>query len=295
METFYELLDRYRKTLASEFSEFFKNHTNILYEQVNNPYDTLFFVGISDYKWDNLSDQGRRNQSQLYSEYKKFVHLLKVITQGLPAQEEDRLDEITEEVENYLLQNSRPYEKNPNEVTKKVINNLNEQFQIINNIHFFEEGKYVFVPDTNALLTNPDIENWKFDSVGNFQITLLPTVLNELDRLKVAHQNKDLREKANKIIKRIKEYRRRGKLTIGVTVTKNISLIALALEPDFGNTLYWLDSENNDDRILASFIEVCRINIRNQVCLVTSDINLQNKAEFANVPYCEPPQINLVD
>jgi hypothetical protein len=41
--------------------------------------------------------------------------------------------------------------------------------------------------------------------------------------------------------------------------------------------------------LLAGVIEVMRIRPRSPVLLVTRDINLQNKAEFADVPFIEPP------
>jgi predicted ribonuclease YlaK len=55
-------------------------------------------------------------------------------------------------------------------------------------------------------------------------------------------------------------------------------------------TLPWLDAANDDDRLLASFLEVMRQFPHSAVLLVTRDINLQNKAEFANVCFIEPPE-----
>ena len=89
----------------------------------------------------------------------------------------------------------------------------------------------------------------------------------------------------------IKGYRARGRLTEGVPLVRDDSeIISLAVEPNFSKTLPWLNSDNNDDRILAAFVEVMRLNPRSPVVLVTRDINLQNKAEFAHLPFCEPPE-----
>jgi predicted ribonuclease YlaK len=66
-------------------------------------------------------------------------------------------------------------------------------------------------------------------------------------------------------------------------------IVALAIEPDLTKSLPWLDKENADDRIIADFLEVMRVNPRSPVVLVTRDINFQNKAEFAHLPFCEPP------
>ncbi len=63
----------------------------------------------------------------------------------------------------------------------------------------------------------------------------------------------------------------------------------VATEPDFEHTLHWLDNGNSDDRIIASALEIQVRNPSDTVILVSSDINLQNKAEMANLPYLEPP------
>ena len=49
----------------------------------------------------------------------------------------------------------------------------------------------------------------------------------------------------------------------------------------------WLDPSNADDRLMATFIEVMRRNPRSAVVLVTRDLNLQNKMEFARLPFIE--------
>jgi hypothetical protein len=57
------------------------------------------------------------------------------------------------------------------------------------------------------------------------------------------------------------------------------------------DTLPWLDPTNDDDRLLASFLEVMRRFLHSPVILVTRDINLQNKAELAQVCFLEPPAL----
>jgi predicted ribonuclease YlaK len=63
----------------------------------------------------------------------------------------------------------------------------------------------------------------------------------------------------------------------------------IATEPNFDNTLKWLNVENTDDRIIASVLEIQKENPSSIIVLATSDINLQNKAEMANLPFVEPP------
>jgi hypothetical protein len=85
------------------------------------------------------------------------------------------------------------------------------------------------VPDTNALIFNPDIEKWEFDDMRQFTVVLTPPVLSELDTLKIKSPGVEtVREKSVKVINKIKEYRRRaanasGKLTDGIVLVTGVS------------------------------------------------------------------------
>ena len=77
----------------------------------------------------------------------------------------------------------------------------------------------------------------------------------------------------------------------GVPILKDkIQLVAVATKPSKDSFLSWFDSSSNDDRILASIFEVMRSRPRLAVILVTRDINLQNKADMALIPFVEPPE-----
>ncbi|MGA3373731.1 MAG: PIN domain-containing protein, partial [Terracidiphilus sp.] len=97
----------------------------------------------------------------------------------------------------------------------------------------------------------------------------------------------------SRYIRQLKEYRRRAvgkKLADGVDLVLGVSqVVTIATEPRMEESLPWLDPKNKDDQLLATVIEVMRMRPRSRVWLITGDINLQNKAEFANVPFMEPP------
>ena len=65
----------------------------------------------------------------------------------------------------------------------------------------------------------------------------------------------------------------------------------MAVEPRRDAALGWLSWDSADDRILAAMLELMRSSPGRAVALVTRDINLQNKAEFAHLPYLEPPEL----
>jgi predicted ribonuclease YlaK len=153
-----------------------------------------------------------------------------------------------------------------------------------------KQRRIIVVPDTNALISCSDFANYqRVAGQPDFTLVIMPTVLSELDQLKVTARDNGFREKVKSIITRIKGLRVQGSLIEGVIINKTVTVRMEAREPDFGHTLSWLDSGNNDDRIVASILEMQREEPSAVVILSTGDINLQNKAEMAHIPFVEPP------
>ena len=146
----------------------------------------------------------------------------------------------------------------------------------------------ILIPDTNAIVGEPDPAQYKdIAEDDSFVFLLLPTVLAELDTMKNSHRNPDFRERVKKTITRIKGWRNQGSLLDGVTVSRTITVRAVASEPDMQCTLTWLDEHNRDDRIIATVLEVQSDHPAARVVLITGDINLLNKADVAQIESAE--------
>ena len=147
-----------------------------------------------------------------------------------------------------------------------------------------EPAETILIPDTNAIVSEPDPNQYNVIAKNkNFVFLLLPTVLAELDALKISHIDPQFRSKVSRAIKRIKGWRNQGNLLDGVTVNKTITVRAVATEPNMANALSWLDKDNRDDRIIATVIEVQAADPTSPTTLVTGDINLSNKADLARI------------
>ena len=146
----------------------------------------------------------------------------------------------------------------------------------------------ILIPDTNTIAGEPDPIRYRtIAGDDNFVFLLLPTVLAELDTLKNNYRNPDFRKKVNKAITRVKGWRNQGSLRDGVTVSRTITVKAIAIEPDMQHSLAWLDKENRDDRIIAAVLEAQSAYPTARVVLVTGDINLLNKADVARIESAE--------
>jgi hypothetical protein len=279
--------------IQSNLKDLLINHSSIYLW--NKPNSTVFVVSVSgNYAFNNLKDNGMQIQAKILDDYRKFHSLLNALMKGQPQDCIGKLAENDDTLLN-LIEQKHTWCKDVHEAYEKATKALQEELDLLNRLPKTSSDSAIIIPDTNALLYNPDIETWSFPKISPLLIVLLPTVMAELDKLKINHRNEDVRRKSESLIKRIKEYRRRGNLLTGIVIVKNkIAIKALAIEPDMKNSLPWLDSNNSDDRIIASIIEVMRFYPKQLVAVVSRDINFQNKADFARIPFVEPPKPNIL-
>lgn len=248
-----------------------------------------FYLGPTG-QWGHLDTDARRAQSRILRDYDRHCAIVSVLVRGQPLQAARELEEAEKLIREVVDQSHDTWFRTIDEARTKVHEAFEKQKELVDRLHDSGTGKVVLVPDTNALLHNVDLDVWTFSDPPTFELVLTPTVLVELDGLKMNHRNQDVREKAEGLIRRIKGYRSRGSLADGVTLRSGVSSIrSVAEEPRMGESLPWLDPNNRDDRFIASVLEVIRSRPRSAVVIVTRDLNLQNKAEFASLPHIEPP------
>jgi rRNA-processing protein FCF1 len=285
------VLEEWAAEIDRDLSALLLEHSSIRdLDDERDPHSGLVFFG-AHYAFNDLSLEARRLQSKLLGDLKPFVAMARALLWRAPAEARKELDEAEKAILNVVEQTHCIWHKSPEAALETCRKGVRELFDAIHALHEPEQDSVLLIPDTNALLYNPSIATWSYPGIERATLVLVPTVLSELDELKMSHKNPDVREKAESIIRQVKEFRRRGSLTVGVPIVKGrLSMRALAVEPKVAETLPWLTADSNDDRILASTIEIMRFHPRATMALVTRDINLQNKAEVARIPYLEPPQ-----
>lgn len=262
---------------------------------LDDPHSPLIIMSAyGDHSWNALPPEAKQIQAQLLPLVDRFSELMRSLVQNLPsAAQGDTLCDL-KAARDAIEQNGETWWKSRNEAVKGFSELID---QIVSRLEAYcgiQSDRVHAVADTNALLENPDIERWLFDGVTHFTVILSPSVLSELDQHKVNHRNEKVREKASTLIRKIKEYRRRGSLQDGVDIVKGrISLRSIAVEPNMSQSLSWFDASNTDDRFLATTLEVIRGDLSAATFIVTSDINMQNKAEMAGIPFREVPETDI--
>lgn len=287
METVVAMVARRGSELLSEVESLLRDHSAIY--QWNPPSSGVLHTS-GDHAYRSLDSLGTQLQSKLFESYREFADLLEVLLKEQPERVRTSHAKHRKTVLDAIEQDGHTWHRSIEEEWAFVSKALRAQIDSVTQLYVpSDAAPAVVVPDTNALLWNPRLEDWTFESQP-FDVCLVPVVLSELDSLKVNHRNEDVRQKAEGLIRRIKGYRDRGSLREGVTLRHGVSRIrSIAIEPDFKVSLPWLVADNADDRLVATFIEVMRKHPGSSVVLVTRDLNLQNKMELAQLPFSEPP------
>ena len=290
MKTVAENLKESAEKIKALLTELIQNHAEIYRWNTPSYDDSVVFTG-GDYAWRELKPEGKRLQSKTFDEYRHFYAISKTLLQSQPKDELGALDKHHQTFLEIIEQNKHLFKPDKNPQLDQAIFALDGLLSLLDHLYDSGESEFILVPDTNALIYKPALESWTYAEIPMFTLALTPIVLSELDSLKINHKNPDVRGKAERLIRQIKEYRRRGPLSEGVPLKRGTSTFkTFAKEPDMTNTLPWLDKNNRDDRLLAYLIEIMRHHVRSTVLLVTRDINLQNKAEFAQLLFLEPPE-----
>jgi YD repeat-containing protein len=151
-----------------------------------------------------------------------------------------------------------------------------------------EAAELLLIPDTSALYANPSLEEWATDEAAT--LVLVPQVIRELDKHKVHHPSEDVRKKADSLIRRFDELGRRGDTFEGVKLAGKLKFREVAYDADASELVVGLRMENDDDRLLASALELKWRNPSAAVLLVTPDRNLRNKARITRLATDSPPK-----
>jgi len=129
------------------------------------------------------------------------------------------------------------------------------------------------VIDTNVLLSQPDVVNTFHDA----DVVIPEMVLSEIDKLKTARVDPELRYKGRQVSRILFELSEMGSLHDGVELASGSKLRVVGLGGD--NQLPpGLSAKNTDDRILAVAVRL-QEEESGHVTLVTNDLNMLIKAQ----------------
>jgi hypothetical protein len=257
----------------------------------DDPSSEVVFIGFPRHYWGEPDDRQRRLQIKLKGMYTDWSEQMHLLFSGAPDDLQKEITEADDFVRKWIeKESSHDIVPDPEE-NKRTFRKKTAVFRdVLTTLDDPKGSRVTLVPDTNSFVWCPDPGRYgEIAGRDRYDFVLLPTVLSELDGLAMKTRDDAFRDKVKAAIRRYKGWREQGRLVDGVTVNRTITVRSVAREPNFDKTLHWLDRTIRDDRIVASVLELQRAIPSAVIVLVTSDVNLQNKADAAGIPCAESP------
>ena len=250
--------------------------------------DGVVFIA-PDYHWAERSVQQVAQLHAIKRDYEEWIELLCSVFRSASNDVKQRIEQADGRYRTWIeFDQNWSLRQDPTDNETSFRTDASQFDRLLDILDSASRTGVIVIPDTNSIVEHPDPIHYRtVAGSASFTFVLLPTVLSELDNLKTLHRNPDFRDKAKRTIARIKGWRMQGRLRDGVTVDGTITVRVVPRDPKMEDSLSWLDPMIDDDRIIASVLEIQAVNPSDRVVLVTGDINLLNKAEAACIDHAE--------
>ncbi len=142
-----------------------------------------------DQSWNELPPVGKQMQAQLLPEINRFAELVRTLARDLPNASQQDLSGVLKMIRDSCEQNATTWWKTKDEAVDGFRKLIDQVVATLDEFYGISPGVTLAIPDTNALLGNPDVEQWQFEDVDQFTLILTPTILSELDSHKISHSS----------------------------------------------------------------------------------------------------------
>lgn len=250
----------------------------------------VVFIGFAEWDWD--PDEALvAERTRLLADIEEWFSLFRLLHRSSLPETEARIEKAMELLRRWLMRKGGDHSiPSTLERAREMVASAFDELRSLVNLGTHGADGLLVVPDTNALMRCPDVADYKaVVGTNDFVAVLMPTVLAEIDDLKDRSRTPEVRDRAAGVVRRIKGLRDRGDLRTGVRVAGKTTLRAEHRDVQPHDVLGWLDRDVPDDRIVASALELQARHASGTVVLVTTDINLQNKAAAVGLPFVDLP------
>ena len=250
------------------------------------------FIGFAPNVWgDEKPDQVQR-RADFMVRYERWFERFRLLFPVAIRAVDDQVDDADQLVRFWVARNQSndtSVRRTIEEAVRHATDRLRPFAALIDQRSPAAEADALAIVDTNSLLRNPELANYALLLPGRtVQLVFPPVIVSELDDLKDRGRTPEVRAAAAKVVKRLKGLRDRGSLVDGVVVQGTTTARLIPIEPKADEAASWLDLSVPDDWLIASAVALQASHPSAVVVLVTGDLNLATKAEFAGIPNLDP-------
>lgn len=260
------------------------DHSGVRYDDINARSSSVFVVGWNCQQWTPLPQEAAPHVGQA----RKALTRLREFSACASRDAPDRLPELTEledAFQRLIEQPGGSYPGGaPHPTIEKIRECLDQQLTeypaIVRRLPCAHGSDLrLLIVDTSALLDRPNLQDWTLDGQA-WTVVFVPQVLSELDERK---RDPHTRDAAQKVIRQLEEFDRRGDTTVGVPLAGKLTVREVVTNPNMDESLPWLRADTPDDLIIASGLELRWEDLTSRIAIAASDRNVRNKARLAGL------------
>lgn len=147
----------------------------------------------------------------------------------------------------------------------------------------------ILFPDTNILIHFQPIENWDWKSeLGNIQIGLCLSIINELDKTKYSVSSNNTKRRVQGLVK---------KISSSSTLIFNHIPFIIYMPEGLQEILksFHLDMNDKDDVFIASVLQYMHVNPQDDVQIISNDLGVQLKCKAHRIKFLIPDEKYLIN
>lgn len=293
----------YADTLLDELDGLEQRYVDVLeqsgtyYSNPNRAGGGIYFVGASDYSWNPSTTDLEAARMALLRHIRGWQVRFELLFPHPTPDVVKRHSDAFAHLERWLLR-KKGNDHSLMAETQNMVPQLRQTFSVLRAAKGLlpeDEFSVRVMIDTNALIDNPDVAAYTDELGERYRAHIPPVALGELDDLKRSGRTPELRQAANRAIRRLKGYRTNGDVLVGAPVAGEVSVVFGVTEPQGDGLPGWLNLAVPDDRLVASALLLQSEHPGSWLAVVTSDLNLQTKLAAAGLPFVEGADPNTTD
>lgn len=138
--------------------------------------------------------------------------------------------------------------------------------------------KTIYILDTNALLYNPQL----IFTFSKADVIVPQAVLIELDRLKLSSVDSEVKFRGREVSRALFELSEKGRLLEGIALENGATFKVVSAEPS-QELPPFLSLKSTDDQILAVAYQVTKARPKDEITLISNDLNMLLKAQALGI------------
>lgn len=278
--------------IEAEFADVLGKST-IARSTLNDGNSGVYFIGHPSHYWGPSTPDLERDRMGLLARVRAWTVRFRLLFPVPTPEIEERHGKALDLLDGWLLREGSDHSVPATVDAARGV--LSKQVDVLRSARGLlppDDWAVRLVPDTNALIDEPDLAAYTGVLGQAYMTHVMPVVVRELDDLKRSGRTDTLRDAARKADRRLKGLRDNGDVRVGAKVAGGVFAVFEHEDPREEGLPGWLDLNVPDDRLVAAVLVLQSRHPMSAVHVATGDLNLQTKLAAVGLPFVDPDAVH---